>query len=143
MNKDPSPLEARFNQFIQWSDTVAELLCLEPPTIARILDTEPDEMLILNPIDLEKFVFDELFQRTKRNNELTPEYILTLQHIARVVSQLKTPMELENFWVSVVSQRYVVDSMVQYDFSRHETMLSIDIYTSYENEIIYSLAVII
>lgn len=70
---------------------------MQPPTIARILDTEPDEMLILNPVDLEKFVFDELLQRTKKSNELTPEYILALQHVARVVSQLQTPMEFEKF----------------------------------------------
>lgn len=75
-------------------------------------------MLILSPGDLEKFVFDELFQRTKASNQLTPEYMITLQHIARVVSQLKTPMEFENFWVSVVSQRYVVDSMAQLDFQQ-------------------------
>ena len=118
MKRDLDSWSTGFHQFIQWWANIAELLGVQPPTIARILDTEPDEILVLNPVDLEKFVFDELLQRTKKSNELTPEYILALQHVARVVSQLQTPMEFEKFWVSVVSQRYVVDSMSQLDFQQ-------------------------
>ncbi len=51
-----------------------------------MLHAKPTELVILSPADLEQYVFDELFTRTKEGREITPEYILSLQYIAKNIS---------------------------------------------------------
>lgn len=67
---------------------LGELLAEPSQAVEKILSTKPSELVILNPDELEQYVFDELFQRTKGDKQITPEYILTLQYIAKNISNL-------------------------------------------------------
>ncbi len=56
---------------------------------------------------LEEFIFDELFQRTKDGREITPEYILTLKYIAERIGKL---------YQSETNDGYVSDALEQGDY---------------------------
>lgn len=82
---------------IQGASSIAELLKEQPPLIDRIIDVNPDEILVLSPQELEDYIFDELLQRTRGSRDITPDYIAALRYIAEVISNIRTPMESDMY----------------------------------------------
>lgn len=72
------------------------------------METKPTDIVILNPEELEQYIFDELFQRTKGNRNITPEYILTLQYIAKNISSFQAKAE----------GLYVNDALLENDYKQ-------------------------
>jgi hypothetical protein len=44
--------------------------------------------VIFTQDELEQYVFDELYHRTSEGREVTPEYILSLQYIAKNITKI-------------------------------------------------------
>jgi hypothetical protein len=95
---------------------MSELLDTQPPTITRILETNPDELLVLSQDELERYIFDELFQRTKVGRIITPEYMLSLQYISRIIADVRTPMEFDTLGMNITQGTYITDAMSQWDY---------------------------
>ena len=85
-----------------------EELAKPPVSVERILRTPKNELVILTTEELEQYVFHEIFIRTKIWKKITPEYILTLQYIAKNIA---------NIYASEKSN-YVQDAMEDLDYKR-------------------------
>ena len=89
-----------------WS--LGEVLANPPASVARILWVPKNELVTLTNEELEQYVFHEIFVRTRSWKKITPEYILTLQYIAKNIA---------NVYASEKSD-YVQDAMEEWDYKR-------------------------
>ena len=111
--------ESAFFRDIHTETTLIEGLLGETPQIvARIVDTNPDEIVLMTEEEFRVFVFDELYRRTQKGRTITEDYMIALRYIAGVVATLRTPMSTELYGITLPANMYVIDEMESGDFQR-------------------------
>lgn len=87
---------------------LGEMLAAPFYTVDKILWTKPSELVISSPEELEQYIFDELFHRTNVGKEITPEYILSLQYIAKNIANISQNNQ----------SPYVQDAIEKWDYKQ-------------------------
>ncbi len=89
-----------------WS--LGEALAAPSHAVEKILTTKPTDLIILTSEELEQYIFDELFHRTRKEREITPEYILSLQYLAKTIANISQSNH----------SLYVQDAIEQWDYKQ-------------------------
>jgi hypothetical protein len=87
---------------------LGEALATPSFAVEKVLTTKPTDFVVLKPDELEQYVFDELFHRTREGREVTPEYILSLQYIAKNIANISQSDQ----------SSYIIDAIEQWDYKR-------------------------